>query len=203
MNTTRWWWIRHAPVPDAGRIYGQRDVDCDCSDAEVFAALARVLPHDAIWLTSQLVRTRQTAAAILARQARGTDTTEPRAVAELAEQHLGDWQGLDRAQFFATLGEARHPHWFTNATTRAPNGESFAELFERVRGAVERVSSECGGRDIVAVAHGGTIRAAIGLAMGIEPEAALSYTIDNCSLTRIDHAAEGWRVIEVNRRPWE
>ena len=28
--TTRWWWVRHAPVPDGGFIYGQRDLDCDC-----------------------------------------------------------------------------------------------------------------------------------------------------------------------------
>ena len=63
---TRWWWVRHAPVPDGGFIYGQRDLDCDCGDAEVFAMLARELPADAVWLTSNLVRTRQTAAAILA-----------------------------------------------------------------------------------------------------------------------------------------
>jgi broad specificity phosphatase PhoE len=199
--TARWWWIRHAPVPDGGRIYGQRDVDCDCSDDAVFAALARALPRDAVWLTSHLTRTRQTAAAILARDPHRADAREPRALAELAEQHLGDWQGLDRAEFFAALGDARHPHWFANAATRAPNGESFAELFERVRGAVERLSVECAGRDIVAVAHGGTIRAAIGVAMGIEPEAALAYTIDNCSLTRIDRADGGWRIVEVNRRP--
>ena len=29
---TRWWHVRHAPVPDGGRIYGQRDLDCDCSE---------------------------------------------------------------------------------------------------------------------------------------------------------------------------
>jgi len=65
-SETRWWWIRHAPVPDSFRIYGQSDVDCDVSSAEVFAALANELPQDAVWLTSNLNRTRQTAAAILA-----------------------------------------------------------------------------------------------------------------------------------------
>ena len=63
---TRWWWIRHAPVPDGGRIYGQSDLDCDCGDVEIFRMLARELPRDAVWVTSNLVRTRQTAAAILA-----------------------------------------------------------------------------------------------------------------------------------------
>ena len=41
IETTRWWWIRHAPVvnPD-GKIYGQLDLDVDLSDQERFAALA-------------------------------------------------------------------------------------------------------------------------------------------------------------------
>ena len=65
-TVTRWWWIRHAPVPDGGRIYGQSDLDCDCGDVEIFRILARELPRGAVWVTSNLARTRQTAAAILA-----------------------------------------------------------------------------------------------------------------------------------------
>jgi alpha-ribazole phosphatase len=62
------------------------------------------------------------------------------------------------------------------------------------------------GHDIIAVAHGGTIRAALGLALGLEPEACLAFTMENCSLTRIDHIAgpgmgHNWRVITVNRPP--
>ena len=59
-DQTRWWWIRHAPVPDGGFIYGQRDLGCDCGDVEIFGILARELPRDAIWLTSNLLRTKQT-----------------------------------------------------------------------------------------------------------------------------------------------
>jgi broad specificity phosphatase PhoE len=59
----------------------------------------------------------------------------------------------------------------------------------------------------VAVTHGGTIRAAIGLALGLTPQAALAFSTDNCSLTRLDHLATGdgeglWRVVAVNSRPW-
>ena len=64
MSTTQWWWVRHAPVPDGGRIYGQRDLDCDCSDGGIFTALARELPREAVWVTSNLKRATQTAAAI-------------------------------------------------------------------------------------------------------------------------------------------
>ena len=46
-TTTRFWWVRHAPVDSEGRIYGQKDMPCDCSDTAVFAGLARQLPRDA------------------------------------------------------------------------------------------------------------------------------------------------------------
>ena len=96
---TRWWWIRHAPVRvDEGRIYGQWDLPCDCSDVRVFSALAALLPRKAVWITSHLTRTRQTAQAILA----AGDFEAPQEILQdqdLAEQHLGDWQGLDRRTF--------------------------------------------------------------------------------------------------------
>lgn len=66
----RWWWVRHAPVVGhRGELNGQRDVPCDTSDSRAFAALAAVLPADAVWVTSHLSRARDTAAAILSARA--------------------------------------------------------------------------------------------------------------------------------------
>src|SRR6188508_990187 len=130
---TRWWWVRHAPVPDGGRIYGQGDLDCDCGDAEIFGVLARELPRDAIWVTSNLVRTRQTAAAILAAARSGRFAgVEPLAVADLAEQHLGEWQGQERKAFYAARRVGTHTLWFAPADERPAGGESFADLVHRV-----------------------------------------------------------------------
>ncbi|MCC7345929.1 MAG: histidine phosphatase family protein [Variibacter sp.] len=203
---TRWWWVRHAPVPDGGRIYGQSDLDCDCADGAVFASLARELPRDAVWVSSHLARTTQTAAAIRAARDPGVAEPDPIQVAALAEQHLGDWQGTDRKAFFAQRALARHPFWFGPALERAPNGESFQEVVERVSAAIERLSAEHQGRDIVAVAHGGTIRAALALALGLDADSVLAFVIENCSVTRIDHFGYGskryWRVVTVNHRPW-
>ncbi len=65
--TTRWWWVRHAPVRnDGGNIYGQSDLPCDTSDTYVFNAVAKVLPREAVWYSSNLMRTHQTAEAIWA-----------------------------------------------------------------------------------------------------------------------------------------
>ncbi|MBV9077928.1 MAG: histidine phosphatase family protein [Methylobacteriaceae bacterium] len=203
---TRWWWVRHAPVPDGGFIYGQRDLDCDCTDRAVFAALARTLPPDAVWLTSNLARTHQTARAIAAAiEAEGGRSPEPEPVPDLAEQHLGEWQGLVRTSFFET--RPTHDHWFASATERPAGGESFADLCDRVARTVADRTARHPGRAIVAVTHGGTIRAAIALALGLDPEAALAFTIDNCSVTRLDHLGgdptRRWKVVTVNHRPWD
>lgn len=205
---TRWWWVRHAPVPDGGRIYGQRDLDCDCTDSEIFHILARELPRNAVWATSNLVRTKQTAAAILAAAEPGRFAgIEPLIVPHFAEQHLGEWQGQERKAFYAARRVGTHTLWFAPASERPPGGESFADLVERVAPAIEGLNRQHQGKDIIAVTHGGTIRAALGTALGLSPQAALAFSVENCSLTRIDHLTAGggaglWRVVAVNHRPW-
>jgi alpha-ribazole phosphatase len=202
---TRWWWIRHAPViVDDGRIYGQSDLPCDCGDARVFSSLAALLPDNAVWLTSHLARTHQTARAIFA-TAGAAAAPELVQDKDLAEQHLGDWQGLDRHSFLMNRKQEPDSFWYATADERAPNGESFVDLMERVGTAIARATQKHQGRDIVAVAHGGTIRAAIAIALGLPPRGGFAFMIDNCSLTRLDHYqgkyGAGWRVIMINHRP--
>jgi len=178
-TTTRFWWVRHAPVAHEGRIYGQKDMPCDCTDTAVFTGLARQLPRDAVWVTSHLRRTHETARAIVRAGLPGPDPIpgpDVPAIPDLAEQSFGEWQGL-------TYEELRHS-----------------------RGAIHRVLDANRGHDIIAVAHGGTIRSALGLALDLEPEACLAFTMENCSITRIDHIdgpglGHGWRVVTVNRPP--
>ncbi len=201
---TRWWWVRHAPVPNPdGRIYGARDVQCDTSDTAAFTALAATLPAGAVWLTSNLSRTRETAAAIAAA---GLSGPEPVAEPDLDEQDFGQWQGTTWAEFHAAADPVRQAFWRAPARTAPPGGESFADLMARVGPAVHRLTEAHAGRDIVAVTHGGTIRAALALALGLDPEHALAVVVDTLSLTRIDHMAggflhgrgEAWRVAGVN-----
>ncbi|HJZ31284.1 MAG TPA: histidine phosphatase family protein [Hyphomicrobiaceae bacterium] len=206
-DQTRWWWVRHAPVPDGGFIYGQRDLACDCGDSEIFAVLARELPREAVWLTSHLRRTKETAAAILAAAPDRFAGILPLEVRELAEQHLGEWQGQQRKAFYAARKVGTHTLWFAPADERPLGGESFADLVARVVPAIERLNRDYRGRDIVAVTHGGTIRAALALALAVSPQLALSFSIDNCSLTRLDYLTPAgiaglWRIGAVNHRPW-
>jgi alpha-ribazole phosphatase len=206
---TRFWWVRHAPVAHDGRIYGQKDMPCDCSDSAVFAGLAGQLPAGAVWVTSNLARTHATAAAIVRAGLAGPAAIpgpEAVAIADLAEQSFGDWQGLRYEELRQSRNGNFHRFWHAPATERAPNGESFVDMMERVGRAVTGLVETHPGRDIIAVAHGGTIRSALGLALGLDPEACLAMVIENCSVTRIDHIdgpgmGHGWRVVTVNRPP--
>ncbi len=205
VTITRWWWVRHAPVrEDEGRIYGQKDLNCDCSDAVVFNAVARVLPKEAVWYASPLKRTHQTAAAIWAA---GLERPAELAIdGAFSEQHLGEWQGRNRAEFFASRPPEIASFWFAPADEKAPGGESFNDVFERVRGAIERLTAAHRGEDIVVASHGGPIKAAIAHALGLEAGAGFAFTIDNCSVTRLDHLQganhSGWRVLMINQQPW-
>lgn len=212
--TTRWWWIRHAPVNSGGRIYGQNDLPADCSDRATFGWLAGALPADPLWVVSNLHRTHQTAAAIHDQRPdqAGAARPEPLVEPEFAEQDFGDWQGLTVAELERRRNGAWHRFWLAPAHEVPPGGESFVDLMARVSRSIERLSAAHAGRDIVAVAHGGSIRAAIAHALHLTPEKALSLVVENCSLSRLDHItgasgshqedeAETWRVAQINALP--
>jgi len=123
-----------------------------------------------------------------------------------AEQHLGQWQGLNRAAFFASRPIAVGTYWFAPIDEPSPGGESFMDLYNRVKGAIARINAAHAGGDVVVVAHGGTIKAALGVALNDQPERGLAFTIDNVSVTRLDHLSSdghsGWRIPMVNQQPW-
>ena len=201
---TRWWWVRHAPaIRKGGAIYGNSEVPCDTSDTDAFRWLARRLPGDAVWVTSHLGRAKQTAAAIVNG---GADAPEPLVEPGLGEQDFGDWQGRTFEEVERDESIIYHKFWLAPARQAPPGGESFVEMIERVGAVVARLTEAHAGRDIVAVAHGGTIRAALAIALDITPDSALAFQAENLSLTRLDHVAgpgEGgdWRIVTVNTLP--
>jgi broad specificity phosphatase PhoE len=105
-----------------------------------------------------------------------------------------------------SLGDAYHRFWLAPAHHAPPGGESFIAVMERVGRAVRRLTEEHAGRDIIAVTHGGTIRAALAEALDLPPETALAFAVDNLSLTRLERfdgagVGHGWKVVSVNQRP--
>jgi broad specificity phosphatase PhoE len=192
-----------------GCCYGQNDLPCDVSNEAAFAGLARKLPKDAVWVTSNLQRTHLTAGGIVKAGLPGPDPIPgPDVIVDpdLAEQHFGDWQGMKYTDIAALQADAYHRFWLAPAHKAPPGGEAFVDLMSRVSRAVRRLNDEHAGRDIIAVTHGGTIRAALAEALELDPERALAFTVDNLSLTRIDRfdgpeLGHGWRVVTANQSP--
>lgn len=204
---TRWHFVRHAPVVGAGTgvggmLYRTRDEPADTSNSAAFAWLAGWLPRGAFLLTSGLRRTEATADALLTAgyeaQGRGCDD-------RFEEQDYGDWHGAEIDQAIAAKYE-RHKFWFHGAAVRPEGGESFLGQCGRVSAALEDWSARVAGRSIVCVAHGGTIRAVLAHALGIDGERALTLSVENLSVTRVDYLpgpglGGNWRTVYVNRRP--
>lgn len=195
-SITRWWWLRHAPVPDPeNRIVGRLDPPCDLSDTDRLSALARMLPRQSVVVESGLLRCAQTLGAI---ESAGLTVAPAILEPALLEQDFGQWQGRRWADLDAKKDPTVAAFWLDPATSTPPGGESFVAVMARVRAAVMQMTRHFEGRDIIAVAHAGSIRAALALALDLSPHAALSFVIDPLSLTRLDCLGEGWRVGGVN-----
>ncbi|MFP6712397.1 MAG: histidine phosphatase family protein [Rhodospirillales bacterium] len=193
MRSTRWWWVRHAPsagIP--GIIHGQDDVDADLSDQAAIDARRATLPEDAVWLTSGLPRTVQTATAL-----GGTDC---RAVPGLMEQDFGEWNGKSWDDL---RDDTAREFWQNFATQAPPGGESFVHMMDRVSDAIAELSLEYEGKDIIAVTHSGTIRTALSMALDLFAKSALTFQLNNLSLTEIENIPDDdlrvWCVHGINR----
>lgn len=207
MIPTRFWLLRHAIVTPEARavLYGRMDVPV-CPEAmaahgPVYAGLAARLPREAEWLVTPLSRTHTTASAIAGA---GYGIVAPRVEPGLTEQDLGEWQGLAHAELPARLQSPAHAFWPLGAAETPPKGESMAEVVARVGAALERVVGEGGAlgpsgmREVVAVSHGGAIRAAIAHAMGASAQQVLHLSVQNLSLSVLERFENGWRVVCVN-----
>lgn len=185
-ENTIFWLIRHATVDGARGTIWPVAAPADLGDRASFDSLRAHLPKDAKAYVSPARRTVDTAKAL---------QLDPVLVPEFAEQDFGEWTGRRHDDLAASGGEAYAQFWNDPARSLPPGGESFAGQIARVRRGLDRIEPG----SAVLVVHSGTIRAALGVALDIEPEAALRFVIDPLSLTRLDRLNGGWRVKSVNQ----
>jgi alpha-ribazole phosphatase len=182
---TRWWWVRHAPMPGPPGMIHPPEAAPEAIAPERVEPLRRILPKRALWLTSGWERTTATARALT--------LTRPLPTPTLAEQDFGRWTGRTHEAIAEADPDAQAVFWAD------PDGESFAEQCARVAAVIEQVNQEHAGLDLVAIAHAGTIRAACAHALELTPKQALSFVIDPLSLTRIDWIGDAARIVAINR----
>ncbi|WP_406870358.1 histidine phosphatase family protein [Thioclava sp. 'Guangxiensis'] len=174
--------IRHAPVIGDGCVYGRRDLRADLADRAALARVAEAVPEPARIVASPALRCVQTARALWPDLPIGT---EP----DFWEQDLGEWEGRP----YAELPDLGPLPLEVLAAHRPPGGESFLDLCARVPRGLAPLSGR-----VTVLAHAGTIRAVLGLALEV-PAAGLRFEIAPLSLTRVSFLFGGAVIHEVNR----
>lgn len=174
--------IRHAPAIHGGRLAGRRDVPADLSDRAAFRWLWARIQADppAHVQVSPARRCLWTACALYTTEATRAD---PR----LWEQDFGEWEGVP----FSALPDLGRLSGDALAAHRPPGGESFNDMIARVQPALTTASGT-----MLVIAHAGTVRAALALAVG--PAAALRFEISPLSLTVMTRSGSDWTVRSVN-----
>lgn len=162
------------------------DAPADVSDGAALSRLKAQLPNSCVAISSAARRAQETALAL---------DLKPMLQAAFNEQDFGDWTGRAHDEVRRDFGAGYDDFWIAPARNRPPGGESFADQIARVRTAIGTLPDG----DVIIVAHAGTVRAALAIALDLAAEQALRFVIDPWSLTRIDRLEGAWRVVAVNR----
>jgi alpha-ribazole phosphatase len=198
-SVLRWWWVRHAPAVGAGNIiHGTDDSPANLSDADTISRLAKLLPTNAMALTSGVARAAQTYSAF--RQI-NPELAAPRTDSDLDEQDFGDWTG----RTWDEIGPLTKRFWKDPIATSPPRGESYNAMCQRVQRTIKARTNVLRRGNLISVAHAGPIRAALALALDLSFPISIRFEIDMLSITRIDAIVSdtgvAWRVRAVNFRP--
>lgn len=190
-----WWWLRHGAVTNTHGRFAPPDAGPPDLPPDLVTAVARQLPVGAKWFCSPLDRALKTAEALAAAAHRDPHTIvrDP----DFAEQEFGQWAG----QPYEIVTKERGANaWRDVAALTPPAGESFETLIGRIRSSLSAYHQSGTNADRVIIAHAGTIRAALAVALDLAPSSALRIEIEPLSLTRLDFIApDNWAVRFVNR----
>jgi probable phosphoglycerate mutase len=188
--------IRHGETDwnAEGRIQGHLPVPLNArgrEQAEALAAHLREIPIDAVY-SSDLLRARQTAEAIVRRSGRKICYEE-----RLREWDLGILSGMLRVQAERDYPQAARIYRNYLVDEPLPGGESIRQRFERVTGAVADVASRHPGQRVLVVSHGGPLADCYRRAVGNGVEERVKTDVFNASVNRIlidggDWSLESW-----------
>ena len=149
------WLVRHArPLIDTERCYGRLDVPADeAATQQAAQALHQaLLPHrgDVNISHSALQRCEQLAYAIHGLEPDFTAKPDSR----LLEMNFGHWEG----QRWDEIGKAAISAWAQNLASHAPgDGESLAQMLQRVNAALQQARREPQGQQVW-ICHAGVAR---------------------------------------------
>ena len=191
--------VRHAEAETSarGRCYGTLDVGLSETGRAQCGALARALAGERpeAVVSSPRIRALETARAIAERHG-----VEVRVDDGLRELDFGELEGRTYDEIAATLPEL-YAAWMTQPTrVRFPGGESYEELEKRSVAVVDSLLDAYGERTVVAVTHGGVIRAVLSDVLAIPDHLIFRIAVEPASTSIVEWVG-GEPVVRVVNRP--
>lgn len=192
MRRARLLLVRHGQTEDnKNRIFqGQGGRGLNDEGRAQCQRLAERLTAGGIRITafvcSDLERARESAA-ILAAPFDLTPVTDP----ALREVNLGAWEGLHHEEI-----QARFPDewagWMRGEDLRRGGGETYAELGQRMHGALDGIADAHAGGTVCVVSHGAAIKAFVGRVLGLPVAGLRTFQVAaNTSLSLVERHDDG------------
>ena len=190
MNTSEsrqpaeFWLVRHGQTDwnIQRRYQGHKDIPLNAAGREQARDLAAGLngASFAAVYSSDLSRAMETAA-ILTENHPMTIITDLR----LREIAMGDWEGRTLAEVSSEQPGSDGRLAYTEVHSRAPGGESLAEVAARVRAFADEIAAKHPGQVVLIVSHGLSLAALRCLAVGLPLAEARDIVPENCSVARV------------------
>jgi broad specificity phosphatase PhoE len=181
--------VRHG-LTDAnaqGLLLGRADPPLSPTGRAQAQALTALVPADARVVSSPLLRTRETAAAL----GRPVEIDE-----RWVELDYGDYDGMPLRDVPDDLWR----RWRADPAFVPPGGESLVALGARVRAACEDLRDEVRDRDVAVVTHVSPIKAAIAWALGVGDAVSWRMFVEVASVARIAVGPAGATLRSLNER---
>jgi alpha-ribazole phosphatase len=192
---TRLYLVRHGAVAgDPGRAMGHLDLPLAPAGAAQMEALAATWsgPPPGRLFASDLARAADSAR-LLATRLGAPLTLDPR----LREISFGDWEGRLWDDIHQT-DRARLDAWGERWWDVAPpgGGETFDQLAQRVHAWFQELPE---GESVIAVAHGGSLRALLAGLQGLSRDQVFELPLDHAHVSAVEIVAGRGRVLFVNQ----
>jgi alpha-ribazole phosphatase len=192
--------IRHAQTAwnDENRIQGHSDVPLSPLGERQAQRLAAVFAtrHVRGIFTSALQRSQQTARMIAAGNGHGISPIIER---ELAEMHLGAWEGLTPDEVDARFHNGYQRWRACPSSVVIPEAEPLEAFRERVRRVVSKILASVDEGEYVIVSHGGVIAALLADALGADYDTLIQrLRLDNAGITALEFGTGLPHVLWIN-----
>ncbi|MBK7317747.1 alpha-ribazole phosphatase [Candidatus Villigracilis affinis] len=167
----------------AGRYQGQSDTPLNETGLRQAEQIAKRLSSETIHAiySSDLSRAANTAQSIA-----DFHSLEIKKDSRWRELSFGDWEGLTYQEMSAHSPELFEAWMKDPLTISTPNGETLAQLAERVKAAFDEIKEEHADQTVLVVAHSGSLQSLLAVTLGVDLNRYWQFRISQASLSEMN-----------------